>query len=132
MKRRTFFGTVGSAAAASAASSSNAETGEDYYEKLGVTKIINAAGHVHGSDRVDHAALGAGGGGARGQTSGAAGGAAEGGGRIPCQEAEVRGGDGDGRRGFGADAGHGGVHDVGEQVRHPRHPDRGARPRRTK
>jgi uncharacterized pyridoxal phosphate-dependent enzyme len=44
MKRRTFFGTVGSAAAASAASSTNVETGEDYYEKLGVTKIINAAG----------------------------------------------------------------------------------------
>jgi uncharacterized pyridoxal phosphate-dependent enzyme len=44
MKRRTFFGTVGSAAAASAATDKGAESGEDYYEKLGVTKIVNAAG----------------------------------------------------------------------------------------
>src|SRR5690349_3436808 len=44
MKRRTFFGTIGTAAAASAASNPKDEMGEDYYEKLGVTKIINAAG----------------------------------------------------------------------------------------
>jgi uncharacterized pyridoxal phosphate-dependent enzyme len=44
MKRRTFFGTIGAASAASAASKSGTEMGEDYYDKLGVTKIINAAG----------------------------------------------------------------------------------------
>ena len=44
MKRRTFFGTIGAASAASAASRGGAEAGEDYYDKLGVTKIINAAG----------------------------------------------------------------------------------------
>src|SRR4051794_23855407 len=46
MKRRTFFGTIGAASAvsASAASKSGNEMGEDYYDKLGVTKIINAAG----------------------------------------------------------------------------------------
>src|SRR4051812_17614106 len=44
MKRRTFFGTIGAASAASAASKSSTEMGEDYYDKLGVTKIINAAG----------------------------------------------------------------------------------------
>src|SRR3954454_9402919 len=48
MKRRTFFGTIGTAAAssvtASGASNDKGETGEDYYDKLGVTKIINAAG----------------------------------------------------------------------------------------
>jgi uncharacterized pyridoxal phosphate-dependent enzyme len=44
MKRRTFFGTIGAASAVSAASKPGSETGEDYYEKLGVTKIINAAG----------------------------------------------------------------------------------------
>src|SRR4051794_41393492 len=44
MKRRTFFGTVGTAAVASAASNDKAVAGEDYYQKLGVTKIINAAG----------------------------------------------------------------------------------------
>ncbi|HSU69432.1 MAG TPA: aminotransferase class V-fold PLP-dependent enzyme [Tepidisphaeraceae bacterium] len=44
MKRRTFFGTIGAASAASAASKPGSDTGEDYYEKLGVTKIINAAG----------------------------------------------------------------------------------------
>src|SRR3954449_4100076 len=44
MKRRTFFGTIGAASALSAASKPGSETGEDYYAKLGVTKIINAAG----------------------------------------------------------------------------------------
>lgn len=44
MKRRTFFGTIGAAGAASAASKPGNEAGEDYYDKLGVTKIINAAG----------------------------------------------------------------------------------------
>src|SRR5438445_13330075 len=44
MKRRTFFGTIGAASAASAASKSSTDMGEDYYDKLGVTKIINAAG----------------------------------------------------------------------------------------
>src|SRR5438874_6139536 len=45
MKRRTFFGTIGTAAAASAATTNGkGENGEDYYEKLGVPKIINAAG----------------------------------------------------------------------------------------
>ena len=38
------FGTIGAASAASAASKPGAEMGEDYYDKLGVTKIINAAG----------------------------------------------------------------------------------------
>jgi L-seryl-tRNA(Ser) seleniumtransferase len=45
MRRRTFFGTIGAAGAASAASTKTGpDAGEDYYEKLGVTKIINAAG----------------------------------------------------------------------------------------
>ncbi len=44
MKRRTFFGTIGAAGAASAASKADGDMGEDYYDKLGVTKIINAAG----------------------------------------------------------------------------------------
>src|SRR4051812_29707242 len=44
MKRRTFFGTIGAASAASAASKPGTDMGEDYYDKLGVTKIINAAG----------------------------------------------------------------------------------------
>src|SRR3954471_13513172 len=44
MKRRAFLGTVGAAGAASAATTKGADVGEDYYEKLGVTKIINAAG----------------------------------------------------------------------------------------
>src|SRR3954471_3368300 len=44
MKRRSFFGTIGAAGAASAASKSGTDMGEDYYDKLGVTKIINAAG----------------------------------------------------------------------------------------
>src|ERR1041384_7370903 len=46
MKRRTFFGTIGAASAvsASAASKSGNEMGEDYYAKLGVPTIINAAG----------------------------------------------------------------------------------------
>src|SRR5690349_843196 len=44
MKRRTFFGTIGAASAASAASKGDAEVGEDYYDKLGVPTIINAAG----------------------------------------------------------------------------------------
>src|SRR3954468_17423037 len=44
MKRRTFFGTIGAASAASAASKTDVDAGEDYYGKLGVTKIINAAG----------------------------------------------------------------------------------------
>src|SRR5947209_17453487 len=44
MKRRTFFGTIGAASAASAASKPGTDKGEDYYAKLGVTKIINAAG----------------------------------------------------------------------------------------
>src|ERR1051325_3495631 len=44
MRRRTFFGTIGTAAAAQAASNPKEEMGEDYYDKLGVTKIINAAG----------------------------------------------------------------------------------------
>lgn len=43
MRRRTFFGTIGAAGAASAATKGS-DVGEDYYEKLGVTKIINAAG----------------------------------------------------------------------------------------
>jgi L-seryl-tRNA(Ser) seleniumtransferase len=47
MKRRAFLGTVGAAGAsraARAASTKGSDVGEDYYEKLGVTKIINAAG----------------------------------------------------------------------------------------
>jgi uncharacterized pyridoxal phosphate-dependent enzyme len=44
MRRRTFFGTIGTAAAASQAGKAASDVGEDYYEKLGVTKIINAAG----------------------------------------------------------------------------------------
>src|SRR5215203_5918588 len=44
MRRRTFFGTIGTAAAASKAGKAASDVGEDYYEKLGVTKIINAAG----------------------------------------------------------------------------------------
>src|SRR3954447_25407814 len=44
MKRRAFLGTVGAAGAASAATTKGADVGEDYYEKLGVTKIVNAAG----------------------------------------------------------------------------------------
>jgi L-seryl-tRNA(Ser) seleniumtransferase len=45
MRRRTFFGTIGAASAASAATTKTGpDAGEDYYEKLGVTKIINAAG----------------------------------------------------------------------------------------
>src|SRR3954451_1288919 len=44
MRRRAFFGTIGAAGAASAASKPGNDVGEDYYEKLGVTKIINAAG----------------------------------------------------------------------------------------
>src|SRR4051812_39818294 len=44
MKRRAFLGTVGAAGAASAATTKGADVGEDYYDKLGVTKIINAAG----------------------------------------------------------------------------------------
>jgi L-seryl-tRNA(Ser) seleniumtransferase len=53
-KRRDFFASVRNAVtgvfagqylqAATTAGHSNAEAGEDYYEKLGVTKIINAAG----------------------------------------------------------------------------------------
>lgn len=43
MRRRAFFGTIGAAGAASAATKGS-DVGEDYYEKLGVTKIINAAG----------------------------------------------------------------------------------------
>jgi uncharacterized pyridoxal phosphate-dependent enzyme len=43
MRRRTFFGTIGAAGAAKAATKGS-DVGEDYYEKLGVTKIINAAG----------------------------------------------------------------------------------------
>ncbi|HEY3937808.1 MAG TPA: aminotransferase class V-fold PLP-dependent enzyme [Bryobacteraceae bacterium] len=44
--RRGFFGLAGTALAASAANGASLprETGVDYYEKLGVTKIINAAG----------------------------------------------------------------------------------------
>jgi L-seryl-tRNA(Ser) seleniumtransferase len=44
--RRGFFGLAGTALAASAASGASLprKTGVDYYEKLGVTKIINAAG----------------------------------------------------------------------------------------
>ena len=44
MRRRTFFGTIGAAGAASAQSKSDKDVGEDYYDKLGVTRIINAAG----------------------------------------------------------------------------------------
>jgi L-seryl-tRNA(Ser) seleniumtransferase len=44
MKRRAFLGTVGAAGAARAASTKGGDLGEDYYDKLGVTKIINAAG----------------------------------------------------------------------------------------
>jgi L-seryl-tRNA(Ser) seleniumtransferase len=43
MKRRAFIGTIGAAGAVRGASKGD-EVGEDYYEKLGVTKIINAAG----------------------------------------------------------------------------------------
>ena len=43
MRRRTFFGTIGAAGAASAQTKSGNDVGEDYYDKLGVTKIINAA-----------------------------------------------------------------------------------------
>src|SRR3712207_4995778 len=43
MRRRTFFGTIGAAGAARAATKGS-DVGEDYYDKLGVTKIINAAG----------------------------------------------------------------------------------------
>jgi L-seryl-tRNA(Ser) seleniumtransferase len=44
MRRRTFFGTIGTAAAATKAAKAASDVGEDYYDKLGVTKIINAAG----------------------------------------------------------------------------------------
>src|SRR5512132_2352570 len=44
MKRRAFLGTVGAAGAARAATPKGGDVGEDYYAKLGVTKIINAAG----------------------------------------------------------------------------------------
>src|SRR5262249_4018075 len=44
MKRRTFFGSMGAGAVASAAPPADKAAGEDYYEKLGVTKIIKAAG----------------------------------------------------------------------------------------
>jgi uncharacterized pyridoxal phosphate-dependent enzyme len=44
MRRRAFIGTIGAAGAASAQTRSGKDVGEDYYEKLGVTKIINAAG----------------------------------------------------------------------------------------
>ena len=82
---------MGSAAAASAASSSNVETGEDYYEKLGVTKIINAAGTYTAltasimPPSVQAAVARA------AKHPVRLGRTAEGGGRVPGQEAEVRG-----------------------------------------
>src|SRR6201988_660959 len=44
MRRRSFMGMAGLAAAASTTPAPAEPEGEDYYDKLGVTKIINAAG----------------------------------------------------------------------------------------
>src|SRR3954453_8603576 len=44
MRRRSFMGMAGLAAAASGTPASAEPEDEDYYDKLGVTKIINAAG----------------------------------------------------------------------------------------
>src|SRR5204862_6678908 len=44
ISRRTCSGAIGAASAVSIASKPATEMGEDYYDKLGVTKIINAAG----------------------------------------------------------------------------------------
>ena len=110
MKRRTFFGTIGAASAASAASKPGTDMGEDYYDKLGVTKIINAAGTYTAltasimpppvqaavaraaKSPVRLADL---------QKSGW---------RVYREEAEMRGGDGDRGSRFGADTRDGGLH----------------------
>src|ERR1043166_3351537 len=137
MKRRTFFGTIGAASAASAASRGGAEVGEDYYDKLGVTKIINAAGTytaltasimpppvqaavaraAKSPVRLGELQAAAGGdipaephGG--GRRRGIAGGRR----RVHRGEAQVRGRAGLGRRGFGAHARNGGLPHGGEQV----------------
>src|SRR5204862_1669816 len=44
ISRRTCSGAIGAASAVSIASKPGTDMGEDYYDKLGVTKIINAAG----------------------------------------------------------------------------------------
>src|ERR1044071_1442798 len=44
VRRRTFFGTAGAGILGQVRGAEAATAGEDYYDKLGVTKIINAAG----------------------------------------------------------------------------------------
>ena len=122
--RRSFFSWTRNALAAagalratpSLAATETAGHGEDYYAKLGVTKIINAAGTYTAltasimPPSVQAAVA------ACGPTSGAAGGAAAEGGRIYRPAPAVRGGAGQRGRGLRPDLGHGCLHDGGQSA----------------
>ena len=126
--RRNFFGTVRNPLTAGgilgqfrpldAAAATTGERGEDYYDKLGVTKIINAAGTYTIAHRVHHAALRSGGGRARPRNI-----------RSACSSCrrqpentwrascKCEGGAGDGRRRLRPDAGNRRMRHGGQQVR---------------
>ena len=93
----------------------------DYYDKLGVTKIINAAGTYTAltastmPPSVQAAVARA----AKHPVRLAR--TAEEGGRVSREETELRSGHGDGRRRVGADAGHSRVRHDRQPVRHPRY-----------
>ena len=110
MRRRTFLGPSGRRGPLRRATKTGNDVGEDYYDKLGVTKIINAAGTYTAltasimAPPVQAAVARAAKHPVRLRRT------PDGGRRVHRQEAQVRGGDGDRRRGLRADPRDRGVH----------------------